>query len=207
MNRTRLVIGLQLGLGLICAGLGHYYTALFRTVYPLDGLVYYAAAVVCFVLAWRTAQHEQNAVWQALIDLWREAWREIRALLLESARSLRPALPYISMRGLVIGVVGVNVAVAILAELFPEAIWLWGVAWGATLLALIVYLLPRVICSIRAANGSTAGDAHCGGANAQRRGARQPDRLGDLDRVCVARSTVVAVVQPVRNDQLAAGAS
>ena len=66
MNRTRIVIGLQLGLGLLFVGLGHYYLALFRTEYPLDGLVYYGAAVVCFVLAWRTAQHEKNAVWSAL---------------------------------------------------------------------------------------------------------------------------------------------
>ena len=48
MNRTRIVIGLQLGLGLLFVGLGHYNLALFRTEYPLDGLVYYGAAVRVF---------------------------------------------------------------------------------------------------------------------------------------------------------------
>jgi 4-amino-4-deoxy-L-arabinose transferase-like glycosyltransferase len=143
MNRTRIVIGLQLGLGLLFVGLGHYNLALFRTEYPLDGLVYYGAAVVCFVLAWRTAQHEKNAVWSALRELWRSAWHEIREALLEAGRSWRQALPYISTRLIVVVVVIVNVVAAALAWLFPAASWLWGVAWGCTLVALIVYLLPR----------------------------------------------------------------
>ena len=143
MNRTRIVIGLQLGLGLLFVGLGHYHLALFRTEYPLDGLVYYGVAVVCFVLAWRTAQHEKNAVWSALRELWRSAWHEVREALLEAERSLRQALPYISTRLIVMVIVAVNVVAAALAVLFPAASWLWGVAWGCTLVALIVYLLPR----------------------------------------------------------------
>jgi 4-amino-4-deoxy-L-arabinose transferase-like glycosyltransferase len=143
MNRTRVVIGFLLGLGLLLVGHGHYYMALLRTEYPLDGLAYYGAAVVCFFLAWRTAQHEKNAVWHALSELWRSAWHEIRAIVLEAEHSLRQALPYISTRLIVVVVVAVNVVAAALAFLFPSASWLWGVAWGCTILALIVYLLPR----------------------------------------------------------------
>jgi 4-amino-4-deoxy-L-arabinose transferase-like glycosyltransferase len=145
MNRTRIVIGLQLGLGLLFVGLGHYNLALFRTEYPLDGLVYYGVAVGCFVLAWRTAQREKNAVWSALRELWRSAWHEIREALLEAERSLRQALPYISTRLIVVVVVAVNIIAAVLALIFPTATWLWGIAWGATLVALIAYLLPRSI--------------------------------------------------------------
>ncbi len=145
MNRTRIVIGLQLGVGLLCVGLGHYYTALLRTEYPLDGLVYYGVAVVCFVLAWRTAQHEKNAVWRALSELWRSAGREIRAALLEAGRSLRQALPYISTRLIVVMVVVLNVMAAVLAVMSPALNWLGGVVWGCSILVLIVYLLPRSI--------------------------------------------------------------
>src|SRR5512138_20019 len=102
MNRTRLVIGLQVGLGLLFVGLGHYNLALFRTEYPLDGLVYYGAALVCFFFAWRTAQHEKNNVWNALRDLWRGAWREIREAVVASRQALQQSLPYISTRLIVI---------------------------------------------------------------------------------------------------------
>jgi len=118
---------------------------MFRTEYPLDGLAYYALAAVCFVLAWHTAQREKNAVWRALCELWRGAWQDICAALLESWRSLRQALPYISTRLIVVVAVVVNVVAAALAVLFPAAMWLWSVAWGCTLVALIVYLLPRSI--------------------------------------------------------------
>ena len=101
-NRTRWLIGLQLGLGLLFAGLGHYFTAVLRPTYPLDGFFFYAVAVICFFLAWRTSQHEKNAVWAALLDLWRGAWQEIRAALSDAWHALRRALPYISTRAVVI---------------------------------------------------------------------------------------------------------
>ena len=145
MNRTRLIIGLQLGLGLFCVGLGHYYTALFRTEYPLDGLVYYGVAAICFALAWRTARRQPNAVWSALTDLWRGARHEIRAVVGESWRSLQQATPYISNRLIVAAVVIVNVMAAMLIVLLPDMSGLWFMAWGGTLIALIVYLLPRSI--------------------------------------------------------------
>src|SRR5512145_534219 len=105
MQRTRWLIGLQLGLGLLFAGLGHYYTAVLRPVYPLDGFVFYLAAVICFLVAWRTSRREKNAVWAALLELWRRAWQEIRAAQRDMGRALRQALPYISTRAIVIAAV------------------------------------------------------------------------------------------------------
>jgi 4-amino-4-deoxy-L-arabinose transferase-like glycosyltransferase len=143
MKHTRWLIGLQLGLGLILAGLGHYFTAALRTVYPLDGLCFYAAAVICFVFAWRTARREKNAVWAALVELWRGAWLEIRARLGDALDALRGSLPYISARAIVIAAVALNVVAAILALLLPALTWLWAVAWAATAIAVAVYLWPR----------------------------------------------------------------
>ena len=144
-NRTRWLIGLQLGLGLLFAGLGHYFTSDQRSVYPLDGLFFYILAVMCFILAWRTSRREQNAVWAALLDLWRGAWQEIHARLDDAWQALRQSLPYLSTRTLVIAVVVLNIVAAIIAWVLPSLRWLWGVAWIATIIALIVYLLPRSI--------------------------------------------------------------
>ncbi len=145
MKRTRWLIGLQLGLGLILVGLGHYFTAALRTVYPLDGLFFYAAGVICFVFAWRTARREKNAVWAALLDLWRGAWREIRALLGDALDALRGALPYISTRVIVIAAVALNVIAAIIALALPALTWLWAAAWAATVIAAAVYLWPQPV--------------------------------------------------------------
>src|SRR5574339_430235 len=98
MKRTRWLIGLQLGLGLVFTGLGHYFTSVWRPLYPLDGLFFYLVALGSFVFAWRTARREQNAVWAALLNLWRGAWQEMRALVREAWLALRQALPHISTR-------------------------------------------------------------------------------------------------------------
>lgn len=145
MKRTRWLIGLQLGLGLVSVGLGHYFTAALRPQYPLDGFIFYAAAVICFVLAWRTSRREKNAVWAALLDLWRGEWLEIRTALRDALSALRQALPYISTRAVVIAGVVLNISAAIVALLLPAQTWLWGLAWGMTIVVLIAYLLPRSI--------------------------------------------------------------
>jgi hypothetical protein len=144
-KRTRWLIGLQLGLGLLCAGLGHYATSTMRDVYPLDGWFFYILAFSCFVFAWRTSRREKNAVWAALLDLWRGAWQEIRAMLRAARDALRAALPYISTRAIVIAVVALNLIAAIIAWLLPAWVWLWISAWGVTIIALIAYLWPRSI--------------------------------------------------------------
>jgi 4-amino-4-deoxy-L-arabinose transferase-like glycosyltransferase len=145
MKRTRWLIGLQVGAGLLFAGLGHYATSMLRPIYPLDGLFFYMVAVLCFILAWRTSQREKNAVWAALLDLWRGAWREIRATIKDAWQALQQALPHISTRAIVIAAIVLNVGAAIVAWFLPSATWLWGVAWGVTLIALIVYLWPRSV--------------------------------------------------------------
>ncbi|HTP08625.1 MAG TPA: glycosyltransferase family 39 protein, partial [Anaerolineae bacterium] len=144
-NRTRWLIGLQLGLGLLFAGLGHNFTSTQREIYPLDGLFFYIIAVICFIFAWRTSRREKNAVWAALLDLWRGAWQEIRTILGDAGHALQQALPYISTRTLVIVTVAVNIVAALVALLFPALTWLWGIAWGVTIVAVIVYLWPRSI--------------------------------------------------------------
>ncbi len=144
-DRTRWLIGWLLGLGLAFAGLGHYFTAILRPTYPLDGFFFYAAAAICFFAAWRTSRREQNAVWGALLDLWLGAWREIRARVSDMAHGLRRALPYLSARAVVIIAVALNLVAALVALWLPALKWLWGVAWVVTLIALIAYLLPRSI--------------------------------------------------------------
>jgi 4-amino-4-deoxy-L-arabinose transferase-like glycosyltransferase len=143
MHRTRWLIGLQLGLGLLFVGLGHYYMAALRPMYPLDGFFYYLVAAICFFAAWRTSRREKNAVWAALLDLWRGAWQEIRVSLSEAWHALQRALPYISMRAVVIVAVVLNLFAAIVALLLPALTWLWGAAWSVTIVALIVSLWPR----------------------------------------------------------------
>ena len=112
MKHTRTRLAAQLGLGLIFVGLGHYHVANTREQYPLDGLVYYAVGALCFFFAWRTAQREQNAVWGALLELWREAVRVTRELWREALGGTRQALPFISMRALVAAVLALNIVAA-----------------------------------------------------------------------------------------------
>ena len=144
-SRTRWLIGLQLGLGLLFAGLGHYAMSALRSVYPLDGLFFYILAAMCFVFAWRTSRREKNAVWAALVELWRGAWLEIRAMFRDAWQAFRRSLPYISTRVIVVVVVAVNSVAALAAFFLPALMWLWGIAWGVTIVALIVYLWPRSI--------------------------------------------------------------
>ncbi len=144
-HRTRWLIGLLLGLGLVFVGLGHYFTAMLQPVYPLDGFFFYAVAAICFIFAWRTARREKNAVWAALLNLWRGEWQEIRAALRDAAHALGRALPYISTRAVVVTAVVLNILAAIVALLLPALTWLWGITWGLTIVALIAYLLPRSI--------------------------------------------------------------
>ncbi len=143
MKRTQILLAVQLGLGLLLVGLGHYFMAMLRPVYPLDGLFFYAVAAICFIFAWRTARREKNAVWGALFDLWRGAWQEIRARLNDALDALQRALPYLSMRTVVIVAVGLNIIAALVALALPAWTWLWGAAWAVTIVALIAYLWPR----------------------------------------------------------------
>jgi 4-amino-4-deoxy-L-arabinose transferase-like glycosyltransferase len=145
MRHARWLIGLQLGLGLLFAGLGHYVTSTARSIYPLDGFFFYGLAVICFIFAWRTSRREQNAVWAALLNLWRGAWQEMRTSLGEAWRALRRALPYISTRVIVFVVIGLNIVAAVIAYFAPTLLWVWAVAWGVTIVALIAYLWPRSI--------------------------------------------------------------
>ena len=99
------------------------------------------------VLSWRGIPRSVRRTRCGVLcaSLWRGAWQDICAALLESWRSLRLALPYISTRAVVIVAVVINISAALLALIFSAATWLWGMAWGFTVLALIAYLLPHSI--------------------------------------------------------------
>ena len=139
--RARLAV--QLGLGLIFIGLGHYHAAFTREQYPLDGPVYYALGALCLFFAWRTVRREQNAVWGALVDLWREAIRVARELWREALDGARRALPFISLRALVLSVLALNIVAALGLWLFPVIAWMWAILWGLSIVALIAFLVPR----------------------------------------------------------------
>jgi 4-amino-4-deoxy-L-arabinose transferase-like glycosyltransferase len=143
MKHARVRLAVQLGLGLIFVGLGHYHVAYTREQYPLDGLVYYGLGVLCLVLAWRTARREPNAVWAALIDLWREAGHVAGELWRAAWNGARWALPFISMRVVVLSVLALNIVAALGVWAFPGVTWLWAIMWGLSIAALIVFVLPR----------------------------------------------------------------
>lgn len=145
MKHHRHVIALELALGLVFAGLGHYFIALWRSVYPLDGYFFYGMAALCFILAWHTLRREKNAVWVALLDLWRGAWHEMVSTLRDALRGLQQALPYISLRLLLSVAVVLNMAAGLAAFLLPSSMWLWGLAWGTAIVAMVVLLWPRSI--------------------------------------------------------------
>jgi 4-amino-4-deoxy-L-arabinose transferase-like glycosyltransferase len=143
MKHRRLVIAVELTLGLVFAGLGHYFVAAWRPVYPLDGYFFYGVAVLCFILAWRTLRREKNDVWDALLALWRGVWQEALVVLREALQGLQQALPYISLRLILIVAVVLNLGAALAAYFLPSAMWLWGLAWGVTIVALVALLWPR----------------------------------------------------------------
>jgi 4-amino-4-deoxy-L-arabinose transferase-like glycosyltransferase len=143
MNRQRLRIGLQLAAGLVLAGLGHYYSAVMREAYPYDGVLYYAAAAVCFVLAWRSLRREPDPVWVVLRDSLRTTWGVLLDALRVIGSTLRDLLPMMPARTLALIVIGLNVFAAIIAVLIPSAVWLWLIVWMVSAAIAIGYALRR----------------------------------------------------------------
>ena len=126
-RRTRVLLSLQTGLGLVLAGLGHYYAATGREVYPLDGYVYYFFAALSFVWAWRTAQLEKGAAPHELQRRVPRTWRTLTQTL---------------ARVLVVTVAAPNGVAALIALVIPSAPILWGGLWGLAALAWLFYILP-----------------------------------------------------------------
>ena len=138
MNRQRLVIGLQLAAGLVLVGLGHYYVASLRDVYPIDGYVLYAVALVMFVLVWRSVRREVDVRWDRLRSALWSAWVALLEL-----------LPSMSVRTRVVIVFTLNVLAAIAALWLPAAIWLWLILWVVSIAILLAMIWPQVMSSLR----------------------------------------------------------
>lgn len=136
MNRRRITLALQLAAGLVFAGLGHYYLAVLRPVYPADGFIFYVAAVVCWGFAWRALQREADPMWATLRDSVHAAWGVIVDALRLIASTLRDLLPLMSTRTLTAFVMGLNVIAAIIALVLPAAlsvslaVWVVSAAWA-----------------------------------------------------------------------------
>jgi 4-amino-4-deoxy-L-arabinose transferase-like glycosyltransferase len=134
MNHQRLKIGLIAAAGLILAGLGHYFVATQRDVYPLDGYVFYVVAAGCALWLWRTISRAPDVIWSALRAALRAAVGVIGDALRLILSALRELLPQLSARGVAASVIGLNAIAALAALLVPGAAWPWTAGWLGSLL-------------------------------------------------------------------------
>lgn len=134
MNRQRLKSGLIAAAGLALAGLGHYFVATQRDVYPIDGYAFYTAALGCAWLIWRQLSHTPDVIWTAMREALRTALNVIGDALRMITSTLRDLLPQLSVRGVAAGVLGLNAIAAVAALLVPGATWLWAAGWLGSLL-------------------------------------------------------------------------
>ncbi len=144
MNRERLQIGLIATAGLVLAGLGHYFVATQRDVYPIDGYLFYAAAAGCAWLTWRIIGRSSEMSWATLRETLHSAWQTLDTAARMIAATLRERIPQLTLRAVTSGVIGLNVLAALVALLMPTATWLWAAGWLGSLLLVIGFLWPRL---------------------------------------------------------------
>ncbi len=125
------MIRLQLIAGLIFAGLGHHFVSSLRDVYPIDGFVFYAIALILFVRVWRAVTQDADRVWATLRDAARLTGMAQRDLVL-----------LMSIRSLARATMGLNVLAAVLAFLLPSLTGLWLIPWAVSIAILAVRALP-----------------------------------------------------------------
>jgi len=116
------------------AGLGHYFLAFQRDIYPLDGYVFYAAAAILFAGAVRAVRHRREGEWNALRDSLREVAGALRRL----------ASGIVGMRfgpTLFAGLIALNAFSAALAVLFGS--WLALAGWSISVVWLVATVWPR----------------------------------------------------------------
>ena len=132
MSRQRVLIGVQLAGGLVLAGLGHYYVSALRSIYPIDGWLFYAAAVLLLRRVWRSLQRGPDP---ALAGL-RQAFRSARVLIGEALRTLGAALSgWLSWRMWLMMAVALNGLAALAATFMPQADGLWLGAWSISVVS------------------------------------------------------------------------
>lgn len=144
MILRRYQIALIAAAGLALAGLGHHFVATQREVYPLDGYVFYLGAALCGGWLWRTASRTPDVISAALRDALRTAIQVMGEALRLIGSALRDLLPQLPIRGVLIGVVALNVGGALAAQLAPTATWLWLAAWFGSALLVAAYAWPRL---------------------------------------------------------------
>ncbi|HEY4723400.1 MAG TPA: glycosyltransferase family 39 protein, partial [Anaerolineae bacterium] len=143
MDRKQLVIGLELVVGLVFVGLGHYYISSLREVYPLDGYILYASALVMFVLVWRAGSRGVDPRWTRLRSSFQSVWIALLAASRLMWAALRELLPSMSARTRVAIVFALNVLAAIVALSLPAATWLWLILWVVSIAFLLAMLWPQ----------------------------------------------------------------
>ena len=134
MNRSHrwLVARLIGAIGL--AGVGHYYVAFQRDIYPLDGYVFYAAAAILFVSALRSVRDWPASDWSALRD-------PIVQIAAASRRLFRAIADTHFDPKLFLSVIVLNLFAALLALTFST--WIAVAVWVASLVWLAAAVWPR----------------------------------------------------------------
>jgi len=136
------MIGLQLIAGLIFAALGHHFISSLRDVYPIDGFVFYAIALILFIRVWRAVAQDADPVWATQRDSLRAAWKLARDAARLTGMALRDLVPFMSIRSLARVTIGLNVLAAVLAFWLPSLAGLWLIPWAVSIAILAVRVLP-----------------------------------------------------------------
>ena len=152
MYLKRLLLGLEIMAGLMLVGLGHYYVSSLRDAYPIDGFIYYALALLLFAYVWRTVRKNPGPAWNVVRDNLRVSWGLLREALRLIAAALRALILPMSARMLLLATVSLNLLAAALALLWPSNVGLWAILWLASVVALVIYALPRLALSNLARN-------------------------------------------------------
>jgi len=116
------------------AGLGHYFVAFQRELYPIDGYVYYAAAAILFVWVLRSARGLPQSDWSAV--------RDPLVQVVSALRRLIAAFFHIRFGPtLVISLIVLNLIAALLAVVVGS--WIALIGWGLSIVWLAVTVWPR----------------------------------------------------------------
>ena len=125
----------RLAVAIVLAGIGHYFVAFQRDIYPLDGYVYYAAAAIFLTWALRSARDLPGVDRSALRKPLRRIAVELRRL----------ASAFFDSRFgpiLFLGLITLNLISAVLALLVNS--WIVFVGWGISVAWLVATVWPRL---------------------------------------------------------------
>ena len=141
MKLKRIQIGIEAALVLALLGLGHYYVSTQRAIYPIDGYIYYALAILACIHLARSTRANADPVWRAFVGSFKSAIGVIW-------HSLRTLLPVMSLRVRFAIVIAINMLAAIFALFMPIG-W-WAILWLGSIVLLLSPLLARSISAATA---------------------------------------------------------